>query len=159
MIRAGHLLLAAAMAFAGIDTARAACIDAQLVHAARLHEFEMMMMNVSLRCGLAGVEIRPRYDAMVAAHQAQFDAATQQLQHYFATGAGPETRHGGLYDRYATLIANRYGGGDTSQQACRAFDAVAGELARASDSGQSLGMVAHAMVAHPVLERATCTAP
>lgn len=146
------------MVFAGFDTARAACIDEPLANAARLHEFEMLMMNVSLRCSLMGVEMRPHYDAMVTAHQAQFDAATQRLQHYFATGTGPESRHGGLYDRYATLIANRYGGGNTSLNSCRAFDAVSVELIRATDNGRTLGVVALAMVAHPVLERATCVA-
>ena len=106
MRRSGALaLLAACLALAGVDTVRAACIDETLTHAARLHEFEMLMMNVSLRCSLMGVDMRPHYEAMVSAHQAQFDGAAQRLQHYFATSGQAETRHGGLYDRYATLIA------------------------------------------------------
>ena len=49
MRRSGALaLLAACLALAGVDTARAACIDETMTHAARLHEFEMLMMNVSL---------------------------------------------------------------------------------------------------------------
>ena len=152
--------LVAGMALAGIDTARAACIDAPLANAARLHEFEMLMMNVSLRCSLMGVDMRPHYEAMVSSHQAQFDGAAQRLQHYFSISAQDETRHGGLYDRYATLIANRYGGGNTSLDSCRIFDGLAVEVARAAgDSGRTLGAVAQAMVEHPVLERATCPAP
>jgi hypothetical protein len=158
--RGALALLMAGMALAGIDTARAACIDESLAHAARLHEFEMLMMNVSLRCSLMGVDMRPHYEAMVAAHQAQFDSAAQRLQHYFATTGAPETRHGGLYDRYATLIANRYGGGNTSLDSCRIFDSVAVEVTRAApDNGRTLSAVAQAMVEHPVLERATCVVP
>ena len=161
MRRSGALaLLAACLALAGVDTVRAACIDETLTHAARLHEFEMLMMNVSLRCSLMGVDMRPHYEAMVSAHQAQFDGAAQRLQHYFATSGQAETRHGGLYDRYATLIANRYGGGNTSLDSCHLFDSVVVEITRAAgDSGRTLGAVAHAMVEHPVLERATCVVP
>jgi hypothetical protein len=153
------MLMVAGLALAGIDTARAACIDEALTKAARLHEFEMLMMNVSLRCSLMGVDMRPHYEAMVTTHQSLFDAAAQRLQHYFATKAGAEARHGGLYDRYATLIANRYGGGNTSLDSCRVLDAVTVELTRATDDGRTLGVVAQAMVEHPLLERATCAAP
>ena len=148
-------LLAAGLALAGADTARAGCIDEPVTRAARLHEFETLMMDVSLRCSLMGVAMRPDYEAMVTAHQALFDAAAQRLQSYFATGNGPDNRHGGLYDRYATLIANTYGGGNTSLDSCRVFHSITVELTRAGDNGRTLGAVAQAMIAHPVLERAT----
>lgn len=150
------LVLATALALVGAQSAQAACIEPPLAQAARLHEFQTLMMTVSLRCSLRGVAMQPHYEAMVSSHQPHFDAAVQRLQGYFATAGAPEARHGGLYDRYATMIANRYGGGETSLDSCRLFDAVAAELARARDEGRTLAAVATAMVRHPVLERATC---
>lgn len=149
-------MLAAALALAGADTARAGCIDEPVANAARLHEFETLMMDVSLRCSLMGVPMRPDYDAMVSAHQALFDAAAQRLQGFFAMANVPVKLHGGLYDRYATMIANTYGGGNTSLDKCRVFDSITIELTRTADNGRTLGAVAQAMIAHPVLERATC---
>ena len=149
-------LFMAGLALAGAQTARAGCIDEPVTNAARLHEFETLMMDVALRCSLMGVAMRPDYEAMVNAHQALFDTAAQRLQGYFATSATSANGHGGLYDRYATMIANTYGGGNTSLDKCRVFQAITVELARAADNGRTLGAVAQAMIAHPVLERATC---
>jgi hypothetical protein len=154
--RRATVLLAAVLALAGAETARAGCIDAPVTNAARLHEFEVLMMDVSLRCTRLGVAMQVHYDALISTHQSMFDNAVHRLQSYFATSAGDDAHHRGLFDRYATLIANRYGGGDTSLDSCRVFDAVAVEVTRAGDSGRMLGAVAQAMIAHPVLERATC---
>lgn len=151
-------LLAAGLALGGVDCARAACIDQPVVGAARLHEFSTLMMDVSLRCSLVGVPMRPHFEAMTAAHQSLFDAAVNRLQSFFASGGVAADQHGGLYDRYATMVANRYGGGSTSVATCRTFDAIVVELARANDGGRTLAMVAQAMIAHPLLERATCPA-
>jgi len=148
--------LAAALALCGAETARAGCIDEPVTNAARLHEFEMLMMDVSLRCTRLGVAMQAHYEALITTHQALFDEAVRRLQGYFATDADADAHHRGLYDRYATLIANRYGGGNTSLDSCRVFDGVAVEVARAADRGRMLGAVAQAMIAHPVLEQATC---
>jgi len=154
--RPATLALAAVAMLAATTTAQAACIDDTLAHAARLHEFEMMTMNASLRCSLQGIDWRGHYEAMVTAHQARFDGAAQALQAFFAGGGPVDPRHGGAWDRYATLIANRYGGGSTTPEACRAFDAVVVEVTRAAPDDRTLLTVARAMVEHPLLERATC---
>ena len=156
--RARPVLLAAALAIVPLQSAAATCADEAVTDAARLHEFGTLMMDVSLRCGLMGITMQPHYEAMVSTHQAMFDNATARLKHFFATSAGSEDRHGGLYDRYATLIANRYGGGNTSLESCRMFDAVAYEIGHAADGGKVLNAVARAMITHPVLESAACPA-
>ncbi len=139
-------------------TAKAACIDEPVIAAARLHEFETMMMDVSLRCNRVGVAMQGHFNAMIGVHHAQFDEASQRLQHFFARDTVADVQHGGLYDRYATLIANRYGAGSTSLDSCRVFDALADEVSRAGDGGRMLGAVALAMIGHPLLESATCPA-
>jgi len=115
-----------------------------------------MMMDVSLRCNRIGVAMEAHYDRMVVANRIRFDEAAHKLQHYFALDAAKEAQHGGAYDSYATLIANRYGGGNTSVDTCRVFDGIANEIAIATDGGRMLGAVAQAMIVHPMLERATC---
>ncbi len=154
----GTASLALAMSGVVSGAAQAACIDQPMLGAARLHEFGMMMMDVSLRCNRIGVQMQSHYDSMVVAHRVQFEDAARRLQHYFAPDAAADVHHGGSFDRYATLIANRYGGGSTSLDTCRVFDGIANEVARAADGGRMLGAVAQAMVAHPMLERATCVA-
>jgi hypothetical protein len=150
------MLLAAGLALAGAETAKAGCIEEPVASAARLHEFEMLMMDVSLRCTRIGVAMQPHYEAMVTAHQRLFDDAARRLQSFFATNARDDAHHRGLYDRYATLIANRYGGGNSSLDRCRMFDALAVEVVRAADAGHTLGIVAQGLIAHPLLEIATC---
>lgn len=159
--RAGTAGRAAVLGATGLalvvsGSARATCIDPPMLHAARLHEFGMMMMDVSLRCNRIGVVMQPHYESMVGAHRAQFEDAARKLQHYFAPDATAEAHHGGSFDRYATLIANRYGGGNTSLDTCRVFDGIAHEVSLATDGGRMLGAVAQAMIEHPMLERATC---
>ena len=149
---------AAGLALVVSGTAQAACIDQPMQGAARLHEFGMMMMDVSLRCNRIGVAMQAHYDSMVVANSAQFEDAARKLQHYFAPDATAGVHHGGLFDRYATLIANRYGGGNTSLDTCRVFDGIAHEVALAADGGRMLAAVAQAMIVHPTLERATCPA-
>jgi len=139
-------------------SAQAACIDQPMLSAARLHEFETMMMDVSLRCNRIGVAMDIHYENMVVANRIRFEEAAHKLQHYFALDAAKEAQHGGAYDSYATLIANRYGGGNTSIDTCRVFDGIANEIAIATDGGRMLGAVAQAMIVHPMLERATCAA-
>lgn len=146
----------AGLALVGATPVRAACIDEPVAAAARVHEFETMMMDVSLRCSRMGVAMQEHYDTMVSAHHTVFEDAAARLQRFFAGSAGSEPRHGGLYERYSTLLANHYGMGNTSLMACRLFDGVATEVARAADGGVVLGAVAKAMIEHSMLERATC---
>lgn len=154
--RALRYLIAAALATVGAQTAQAACIERPVAAAARLHEFEMMMMDVSLRCARVGVSMQAEYNTMVAANQGQFDAAEGQLKQFFASMTDPEQRHGTPFDRYTTMLANTYGAGNTSIEACRQFAAVTAAVANASDGGETLNTVVMGLVQHPMLERATC---
>ena len=148
----------AGLVFVTCGSAQAACIDPPVLGAARLHEFETMMMDASLRCNRIGVAMQTHYESMVVAHRVKFEEAAHKLQHYFALAADKEAQHGGAFDRYATLIANRYGGGNTSLDTCRVLDGIVHEIAIATDDGRVLGAVALAMIEHPLLERATCVA-
>lgn len=150
-----HLATAALalMALVPVQSAQAACIDNATASAARLHEFETMMMVVSLRCTRIGVNMRPEFDGMVEAHQAPFGQATTRLRKYLG-GNGFDV-HSGQFDRYATIVANKYGGGRTSVDNCQMLDQVVGELAKVPDLAV-LAMVAEQMVGRPTLDAMAC---
>lgn len=126
-----------------------ACAAAELTQAARLVEFETLMMTVSLRCARVGVDLRPAYDSMVAANAPRFAQAQATVE---AVLGG---EHGSGYDRYVTQVANRYGGGATDPARCAMFRTVAVALGNPGD-GRELGIVAEAMIAAPQLREAGC---
>ena len=148
-------LMAALTGVALAAPAHAACIDHQTATAARIHQFETMMMVVSLRCARIGYDMRGTYENMVIAHQAPFGQAATRLRHYLG-GDGIDPHSGG-FDRYATILGNSYGGGATTLSACQTLDQVAGELAKVPDV-RLLAQVAETLIARPRLDEMACAA-
>jgi hypothetical protein len=149
---------AAALALAGLvlaAPAQAACIDRQTATAARIHQFETMMMVVSLRCTRIGYDMRASYEGMVTAHQAPFGQAATRLRHFLG-GDGVDPHSGG-FDRYSTILGNAYGGGATTFSTCQTLDQVAGELAKVPDV-RLLAQVAEVLIARPKLDEMACAA-
>lgn len=138
--------LAALSSLVGGQTAQACAAD-DLASAARLVEFETLMMTVSLRCTRAGMDLRPAYDSMIAASAMRFEQAQEALARQLGNSRGAG------YDRYVTQVANRYGGGVTDPTRCAMFRAVATELAQ---NPSQLPLVADAMVPSPLLREAGC---
>ena len=150
--------LAATLAVMGLVVtapAQAACIDHQTATAARIQQFETMMMVVSLRCGRIGYDMRSSYEGMVIAHQAPFGQATTRLRHYL--GGNEFDVHSGGFDHYATILGNMYGGGATSFSTCQTLDQVAGELAKVPDV-RLLAQVAETLIVRPKLDEMACAA-
>lgn len=127
------------------------CLDRETLAAARVQEFGTMMMAVTLRCKAIGVNIAPGYEAMLGTHQRTFAAADRHLRAFYAA-----QDHG--FDRYATQVGNRYGGGATDPASCHRFERVATDLAASPDIS-SLGRVALAMVAAPRIAGEACRRP
>jgi len=146
-------MAAAALALAGLTIAQGAqaatCMDGETEHAARLVEFETLMMTVSLRCVHVGQDLRPAYERMVGANAAAFLAANATVKR--SLGANDHA-----LDRYVTQVANRYGGGATDLGRCRMFEAVAAQLATGPVSGKMLDTVADAMIGTPQFADLAC---
>ncbi|WP_298288370.1 hypothetical protein [Novosphingobium sp.] len=128
-----------------------ACLDRPTLAAARLHEFEAMMMAVSLRCRAIGVDISAGHEAMAKTHRPAFAAAGRHLRAFFGD-------QGRAFDAYATRVGNRYGGGATDPANCRRFETVAQDLA-ATPGVASLGKVVFAMVDEPRISGPLCPKP
>lgn len=150
MRRAVQLAIIAALLASGPARAEG-CLDRETLTAARIHEFETLMMTVTLRCKAIGSDIAPVFEAMLGTHRPVFSAADRRLRAFFA----PQKR---AYETYTTQLGNLYGGGATDPANCRRFERVARELA-AQPGVSSLGRVVFAMIDRPRISGAVCPLP
>lgn len=147
----------AVVALVAVQPVRAACIDEPVRNAARLHEFEYMMQSVMLRCSKVGVAMQDHFDQLVTVQRARFDDAVGVLQRFFTDRHGPQAAHNGSLELLATMIANKYGGGNTNQVVCRQFDNVLTKASiRSTGKVDLLTVLANGMVARPTLEERYC---
>jgi hypothetical protein len=131
------------------------CLDLPTLEAARVHQFQTMMMAVSLRCRAHGVDVESSFSRMMAAHRATFAAADRVMHGYVTPAHGFAGAH--AFDSYATVLANRYGGGATSLATCGAIDGAM-RAVTADASGARLHGVALAMIGRPEMDRLACAA-
>lgn len=219
------------------------CPDTATVQAARLVEFQTMMMGVAVRCRHVGVPIADHLDGMNTARRTMFTGANDRVATYLRsinTKLGPATMPQALasaapppaaapakaankalvakpapakiaaakaaatkaaatttaqgktpapafaaapaaaakprkaalaatppaaakptakvsrrtdpYDRYLTMIGNQYGGGVTTLQRCKAFDAIVLSLADKTNTDRLLTMISSSLVQATLLE-------
>lgn len=213
--------LALAPAVAEAAAAPVVCPDAATVQAARLVEFQTMMMGVAVRCRYVGVPVGDHLDGMTAARRTMFAEANDRVAAYLrslntrpalgtpppvaaasapppaapakppvvrptAAKAGPGKRAAAStataaarkpalataapapvpparpaarisrrtdpFDRYLTMIGNQYGGGITTPQRCKAFDAIVLSLGDKTNTDRLLTMVSSSLVQATLLE-------
>ncbi len=163
-------MLAAALAMAQPAAAAVSCPDGPTAQAARLIEFQTMMMDVALRCDRVGVPFVDHLDTMATKHRAVFEGARSRVRTFMtalaeqmrapgAKGAGPKAssaappaRHGDPLERYMTMLGNRYGAGSTTPDRCHAFDAIALSLAESGNTEKLLTMVSESLIGQTLLE-------
>ncbi len=151
--------LVGAMALVATQPVQAACIDEPVRMAARLHEFEIMMQSIMLRCSKVGIAMQDHFGQLEAAQRARFDEATGLLKHYFTDKLGVQVAHKGSLDLLSTIIANKYGGGNTNLVGCRQFDFVLTKASiKAAGKVDMLSVIATGLVARPTLEQRFCPA-
>ena len=160
---------ALALALAPLSAVAAPCPDAATVQAARLVEFEIMMMDVSVRCNHVGVTIGNHLGDMSAAHITMFTEARERVATFLRSLPVPvspaaQARSGGArpgakpsrrtdpFDRYLTMIGNQYGAGITTLQRCNAFDAIVLSLSEKANTDRLLTMVAESLIGVTLLE-------
>ncbi|KPF89273.1 MULTISPECIES: hypothetical protein [unclassified Novosphingobium] len=93
---AGALVLVLAPVATELAAAETVCPDAATVQAARLVEFQTMMMGVAVRCRHVGVPIADHLDGMTTARRTMFTSANDRVAAYLrslntrpAPGAAP----------------------------------------------------------------------
>ena len=141
-----------ALIFAGPLHA-SACWDAPTVGAARISEFETMLMVSSLRCRAIGFDFHESYERFAETYKDAFGAAQLTLKAHFDAGGSDGGRE---YDRYLIGVANFYGIGRTDAATCQAFEAVNKELGDGAANPDLLPMIDMEMVRDPLIGGARC---
>jgi hypothetical protein len=118
-----------ALACAGPVQARPACWSEADMDAAKVRDLQSRLMVATLRCQGAGFDITPAYNRFVVANRPALQGVNGVLMTQFRSGFGEEAQV--EYDRYATALANAYGGDATDRDICANSERLAEEAAGA----------------------------
>lgn len=107
------------------------CWNPTQVAAAKVRDLQSRLMVATLRCQSTGADVTGAYNRFVRANRDTIQGANAVLLAQFRTGFGSsqgETQ----YDRFATALANGYGGDATDPQVCADTASLADEAAEAN---------------------------
>jgi hypothetical protein len=106
-----NLIVALACAVSVLATpAGATCWTSGQVSAAKVRDFDTMLMVSALRCRLTGSDLLTRYNAFVTQDRVPLTQANDVLRAHFVEKVG-KSEGLNAYDNYVTKVANRYGAG------------------------------------------------
>jgi hypothetical protein len=152
--------LAASMAaaFLAAQPAQAAigCWNEQQAAAAKVRDFQSRLMVAALRCKAMGYDVTAAYNDFIRRNRDALAATNGLIRARFVTGYGKEADL--YYDRFATGLANRYGGDATTAEICQDFASAAEQGAAASSDLAKLLALADRFGPPPELPGGTCTA-
>lgn len=154
-MRAGGAMLASIALATACQAEAATCWDTPSIGAARVSEFETLLLVQTLRCKSVGIDMQGGFDRMLAAHRGTLEMAHRTLRAKFGE-SDVKRASAGPYDRFVTGVANSYGAGKTEVPICQQFSALIEELGKGSTSSDFLISVAGEMVRDPRLDGAQC---
>ena len=103
---AGLAVIAALLA----TPVQAACWSKEAVAAAKIREFETMLMVSALRCRTSGRDFLARYNQFIREGRPVLTKVNDTLRQQFSADLG-SARGLNAYDGFVTSLANRYGAG------------------------------------------------
>lgn len=118
------VLVAGAVAALAGAPAQASCWTPQQVAAAKVRDFDTMLMVSSLRCRFETRQLANDYNAMVMRHRSGLSEMNKMLGARFRAAYGEREGMNRL-DRYITQVANRYGAGTAEQLSCASLASIA----------------------------------
>lgn len=150
------LAFSAAAALLGARPAQAAmdCWNAQQTSAAKVRDLQSRLMVAALRCKAMGYDVLAAYNEFVRRDRDALQAANGILRAQFATGYGKDADL--YYDRFATSLANRYGGDATSIEICDDTAAALQQAAAAAGDLDRLVAIADRFGQAPELPGGVC---
>lgn len=132
-MRAWGLSMAAlAMAWAGPTHAIPACWSEADIDAAKVRDLQSRLMVATLRCQGAGFDLTAAYNRFVVANRTTLQGLNAVLMTQFRSRFGDGAQ--AEYDRYATALANAYGGDATNWSVCANAQRLADAAAAAAGS-------------------------
>src|SRR3954451_4143092 len=107
------LAFSAALALLGAQPAQAAmdCWNTQQASAAKVRDLQSRLMVAALRCKAMGYDVLATYNDFIRRNREALQATNGIIRAQFATGYGKDADV--YYDRFATSLANHYGGDAT----------------------------------------------
>lgn len=160
----GNFVSKAAFAFAAggllaLQPAQAAmgCWNAQRTAAAKVRDLQSRLMVAALRCKAIGVDVAGAYNEFVRRNREALQATNGLIHAQFETGYGKDADL--YYDRFATSLANRYGGDATNAEVCDEIASAAQEGAEAAGDLGKLLAIADRFGPAPELPGGACGTP
>jgi hypothetical protein len=132
----------------------AACWTQNEVAAAKVRDFDTMLMVSGLRCRFQSATLLQTYNAMVVRHRAALTQANMLLQSHFSPAAGGANE----LDRYITRVANRYGAG-AEDLSCDSLQSIAEAALQETSTLPALVALADRAAVTPELPGGVCEAP
>jgi hypothetical protein len=146
-----------ALAFAALMATPAQavpCWKSEDIGAARVRQFEVLLMIVSLRCKDSGLDIQSNYERFRTAQRTVITANEGKLR---ARYGADRSKAGKLdYESYMTKLGNHYGAGNSDANSCQMFGMVMDELAKTPANPDMLSAFAFEMVRDPIIDSSRC---
>lgn len=133
--------------------AEASCWKADHVAAAKVRDFETMLMVSALRCRGSGTMLA-RYNKFVVQSRSALTEVNDRLREHFADSVG-NTRALNAYDGYVTRVANRYGAG-ADGLSCADLSAITDAALSERPSFAALAALADRAGVQPLLDAGLC---
>ena len=153
----GLLLAGVALGCAAPATGAPACWSEADMDAAKVRDLQSRLMVATLRCQGAGFDITAAYNRFVVANRATLQGVNGVLMTSFRSGFGDDAQV--EYDRYATALANAYGGDATNRSICANAERLAGAAAAAGGSLARLVALHSRVGLPPPRPGGACAAP
>lgn len=141
----------AALAALLATPAQAACWSKDAIAAAKVREFETMLMVSALRCRTSGRDFLARYNQFVRQGRPVLVRANETLRAQFSAEYGT-ARGLNAYDGFVTSLANRYGAG-TDGLSCADLSDITSAALAGSGSLANLERLADAADIRPKVGR------
>lgn len=146
--------VAAALLIAQPAQASMACWGQQPAAAAKVRDLQSRLMVAALRCRAMGIDVLAPYNDFVRQNRGALQAVNGLIHAQFETGYGKEADT--YYDRFATGLANHYGGDATTAEICEETAAAAQNAAAAAGDITKLLALADRFGSSPDLPGGAC---
>jgi hypothetical protein len=154
--KCGQFAAISAAALMASPAAATPCWAPEAIDAARIQQFEVMLMSVSLRCRVTGVDLAGHFEHFRDTHKATLEHVLAVLEEHY--GARRSVQGKRDLDHFVIQLANGFGGGRSDSASCQGFGAVLAELDRTANPSEGLETFAFAMVRDPFIDGPRCPA-
>ncbi len=135
------------LAVTGTNAQASSCWSGVEQAAAKVRNLQLRLVDATLKCQMAGIDITPSYNEFVRANRATLQGANDVLRARLGEAE---------YDRFVTSLANGTAGGGTDAASCAQAAATADQGRGAAGEVQALVTVEEGLGNSPALPGGSC---